>query len=251
MNVHPMPRSTMSESLIKPHRPLPTLAIALALIVGTSALVGRTASAAAATPLSGTLAIAPGKYVAAGHGKATHYTGSYFRMLLPGATDKYFRNPNSKAKDKSYTLFIPGSQRGLRLGSFQPPPTPAFASDGFALASTIVKPMTFAGINFSISTAPTDAQSGQTDVAPSLSATGSQVTGNFSAWTAEWNSIYFNQGAPKPGSEPFPGPTRPVNGTYNSRTKAYQIIWYSLIVGGPFNGFTGYWHLQGTLLPST
>jgi hypothetical protein len=251
MNVNPTPRSTMSESLIKSHRPLRPFAIALVLIAGASALVAHSAPAVAAMPLSGTLAIAPGKYVPAAHGKAAHYTGSYFRMLLPGATDKYFRNPNSKAKDKSYTLFIPGSERGLQLGVFQPPPTPAFASDGFALASSIVKPMTFAGINFSISTAPTDAQSGLADVAPSLSVTGNQVTGNFSAWTAEWNSIYFNQGAPKPGSEPFPGPTRPVNGTYNSRTRAYQIIWYSLIVGGPFNGFTGYWHLQGTLVPST
>jgi hypothetical protein len=207
-------------------------------------------SAAAATPLSGTLAIAPGKYVPASKGKASHYTGSYFRMLIPGSTDKYFRNVQSKAKDKSYTLFIPGSEQGLSLGVFQPPPTPAFAPDGFALASTIVKPMTFAGINFSISTAPTDAQSGLPDTPPSLSVTGNRVTGNFSSWTAEWNSIYFNQGAPKPGSEPFPGATKPVTGTYNKKTKAYQIIWYSLIVGGPFNGFAGYWHLQGTLLPS-
>ncbi|MGD0452206.1 MAG: hypothetical protein ABSB69_01290 [Solirubrobacteraceae bacterium] len=233
------------------HRRSRSLAVAAALVVGTGALAAAPASAAAATPVRGTLTIAPGKYVPAKHGKAAHYTGSYFRMLLPGATDKYFRNPNSKAKDKTYTLFVPGSERGLRLGSFQPPPTPAFASDGFALASSIVEPMTFAGIDFSISTAATDAQSGQTDVAPSLSVSGSQVSGNFSAWTAEWNSIYFNQGAPKPGSEPYPGPTRPVIGTYNSKTKAYQIIWYSLIVGGPFNGFTGYWHLQGTLAPST
>ncbi|MGA2452451.1 MAG: hypothetical protein ABSG93_02940 [Solirubrobacteraceae bacterium] len=225
--------------------------LAIATVVAVGALAIGAGPTAAATPLSGTLAIAPGRYVPASKGKAAHYTGSYFRMLLPGATDKYFRNPNSKAKDKTYTLFIPGSERGLRLGAFQPPPTPAFASDGFALASSIVKPMTFAGIDFSISTAPTDAQSGQADVAPSLSVTGDQVTGNLSAWTAEWNSIYFNQGAPKPGSEPFPGPTKPVIGTYNSRTKAYQIIWYSLIVGGPFNGFTGYWHLQGTLIPST
>jgi hypothetical protein len=237
---------------ISPTRALPlALSLAATLVVGAGALVFGTGRAAAATPLSGTLAIAPGKYVPAKHGKAAHYTGSYFRMLLPGATDKYFRNPNSKAKDKTYTLFIPGSQRGLRLGSFQPPPTPAFASDGFALASSIVKPMEFAGIDFSISTAPTDAQSGQSDVPPSLSVTGNQVSGNFSAWTAEWNSIYFNQGAPKPGSEPFPGPTKPVIGTYDSRTKAYQIIWYSLIVGGPFNGFTGYWHLQGIVVPNS
>jgi hypothetical protein len=235
------------------HRPSPRVSIltlAVALTVSMGVLLLTAGLAVAATPLSGTLSIAPGKYVPPGKGKAAHYTGSYFRMILPGGTEKYFRNPNSKAKDKTYTLFIPGSQRGLKLGAFQQPPTPAFAPDGFALASTIVKPMTFAGINFSISTAPTDAQSGQPDVAPSLSLTGNRVTGNFSAWTAEWNSIYFNQGSPKPGSEPYPGFTKPVTGTYDKKTKAYQIIWYSLIVGGPFNGFTGYWHLQGNLIPS-
>jgi hypothetical protein len=236
------------------HRPRPRvsiLALAGALAIAVGALLAVAGLAFAATPLKGTLSIAPGRYVAPRKGKPAHYTGSYFRMILPGGIDKYFRNPNSKAKDKTYTLFIPGSQRGLELGAFQQPPTPAFASDGFALASTIVQPMPFAAINFSISTAPTDAQSGLPDVAPSLSVTGSRVTGNFSAWTAEWNSIYFNQGSPKPGSEPYPGFTKPVTGTYNQQTRAYQIIWYSLIVGGPFNGFTGYWHLQGTLTPGT
>ena len=225
------------------------LTLIVALAIGVSVLLVTAGLAGAATPLSGTLSIAPGKYVAPKKGRPAHYTGSYFRMVLPGGIDKYFRNTNSKAKDKTYTLFVPGTQRGLKLGSFQQPPTPAFASDGFALASTIVQPMPFAGIDFSISTAPTDAQSGQPDVAPSLSVTGNKVTGNFSAWTAEWNSIYFNQGAPKPGSEPYPGFTRPVSGTYDKKTKAYEIVWYSLIVGGPFNGFTGYWHLQGNLIP--
>jgi hypothetical protein len=236
----------MTSTTFSPRRA--RMALAAALAIGAAILTVAAQAQAIGTPLSGTLAISPGKYVPAGHGKASHYTGSYFRMLLPGATDKYFRNPNSKAKDKTYTLFVPGTQKGLRLGSFQQPPTPAFASDGFALANSIVQPMKFAGIDFSISTAPADAQSGQADVAPSLSTVGGQVVGNFSAWTAEWNSIYFNQGSPKPGGS-YPGLTHPVNGTYNSRTKAYQIIWYSLIVGGPFNGFTGYWHLQGTLIP--
>jgi len=210
------------------------------------ALPAGTAGALRGTPLSGTLEIAPGRYVPGGHGSAAHYTGSYFRMLLPGATDKYFRNPNSKARDKSYTLFVPGTAGGLRLGAYQQPPSPAFASDGFALADSIVRPMKFAGIDFSISTAPTDAQSGASDSAPQLNVIGSSLIGNLSAWTAEWNSIYFNQGSPKPGGS-FPGLTRPVVGTYSAKTSAYQIIWYSLIVGGPFNGFTGYWHLQGTL----
>lgn len=213
------------------------------------ALAAFTSAANAATPLHGTLKIAPGKLVPASRGHAAHYTGSYFRMLLPGAVDRYFRNPNSKAKDKTYTLFVPGTAGGLKLGAFQAPPAPAFAANGFALASSIIRPLPFAGIDFSISTAPADAQSGRADQAPSLSVTGGRVTGDLSAWTAEWNSIYFNQGAPKPGGL-LPGLTRPVNGTYSARTKAYEIAWRSLIVGGPFNGFTGYWHLQGTLAGS-
>jgi hypothetical protein len=239
----------MSSHRPSPRANVPSLAAVLTIVF--AALLGGSAVAGAATPLSGTLAIAPGKYVAPKKGQKAHYIGSYFRMILPGGTEKYFRNTNSTAKDKTYTLFTPGTQRGLRLGAFQPPPTPAFASDGFALASSIVKPLPFAGIDFSISTAPTDAQTGQPDVAPSLSVTGDKVTGNVNAWTAGWNSIYFNQGSPKPGSNLYPGFTKPVTGTYNKKTKAYEIIWYSLIVGGPFNGFTGYWHLQGALLPSS
>ena len=69
------------------------------------------------------------------------------------------------------------------------------------------------------------------------------------AWTAEWNKIYFNQGAPKPGGT-YPGLTRPVTGTYNRRTRAFEITWYSAIVGGPFSGFTGFWHLQGKIKAS-
>jgi len=233
------------------HHFRPHIRLALIATVAVGMLAGGASHAAAATPLSGTLSIAPGKYVPAKKGKAAHYTGSYFRMILPGGVDKYFRNPNSKAKDKSYTLFTPGTERGLRLGSFQPAPTPAFASDGFALANSIVKPLSFAGINFSITTAQRYALTGLCDTPPSLSVTGDRLTGNFNAWTAEWNSIYFNQGSPKPGSERYPGFTKPVTGTYDKKTKAYQIIWYSLIVGGPFNGFTGYWHLQGTLIPNT
>ena len=42
-----------------------------------------------------------------------------------------------------------------------------------------------------------------------------------------------------------PGLTEPVTGTYNSKTHAFLLTRASAVVGGPFNGFTGYWHLQG------
>lgn len=234
-----------------PPRPASRRAVpAFAAVALLAAAVPSTVLAAQRTELKGTLAIAPGKPATKAQQKQTKakYTGSYFRMILPGGVDKYFANTDSRASDKSYTLFRTGREKGLTLGAFQEPPTPAFSSNGFALSRRIVLPETFASIDFSISTAATDAQTGQKAPPPRLFATGRRLTGDFRAWTAEWNGIYFNQGAPKPNGA-FPGFTKPVNGTYDKKTKTYELSWYSLIVGGPFNGFTGYWHLQGKLVP--
>ena len=63
-------------------------------------------------------------------------------------------------------------------------------------------------------------------------------------YTAEWNKQYFNQGAPKPD-----GSGQPAKGRYNARTKHFTLAWTSKIRGGPFNGFSGYWHLEGTFSP--
>jgi hypothetical protein len=41
-----------------------------------------------------------------------------------------------------------------------------------------------------------------------------------------------------------------VTGTYNADTKAYTLDWTSQIIGGPFNNFSGHWHLEGTFEPS-
>ena len=206
---------------------------------------GAVAAAAASTPLKGTLLLTPGAYDAT----TKKARGSYFRMILPGGTDAYFTNNDSLAADKTYTLFVPGSDGGLKLGSYQQPVTPAFVN-GDAQTAKIIRPLKFAGIYFTQTTAPVDAQNGQATPAPSLSVTGNHVTGNTSAWTSGWNSIYFNQGSPKPDGS-YPGFTKAVNGTYDKKTHAYEIVWYSQIVGGPFNNFTGYWHLQGTLADGT
>jgi hypothetical protein len=198
------------------------------------------------TTLTGTLELTAGKAVKV-HGKS-EYTGTYFRMLYPSGTDVYFHNGSSSAPDKTYTFLRPGTNGGLELGHYQPPPSPAFTSGavGNARASRITQPQGFEDIKFSISTAAKDAQSGAAVPAPSLVLNGDKLTGNLSAWTAEWNSVYFNQGAPKPNNS-YPGLTKPVTGTYNPKTGAFTITWYSQIVGGPFANFTGFWHLQGHL----
>lgn len=215
----------------------------LLFLIAAGLLLPSGSTAAAKSPLRGTLALSPGKATKGGKKK---YTGTYFRMVLPGTNDRYFENPDSRARDKTYTLLRPGTDGGLRLGAFQAPPSPAFDSRGNARAKRITRPEQFTGIRFSISTAPKDAQSGAAVGAPKLFVTRGKISGDVRAWTAQWNSIYFNQGAPKPNGS-TPGFTRPVTGRYDARTRRFEIAWYSSIVGGPFNGFTGYWHLQGKL----
>ena len=68
--------------------------------------------------------------------------------------------------------------------------------------------------------------------------------------SASWNNEYFNQGSPKPNGT-RPGLTTPVSGSYDAATNAFVLTWSSQVVGGPFNGFTGYWHLVGTFVPHT
>jgi hypothetical protein len=220
-------------------RPIAT-ALVLAVSVGAGLLDTGPAHSAGRTELKGTLELTAG---ALSHGT---YTGTYFRMIYPGGKSSYFANSSSSAKDKTYTLLRPGTAGGLELGTYQPPPKTAFTSTGSALADSITQPEGFESIKFSISTAKTDAQSGKPDSAPTLYLNGDKITGSLTAWTAEWNKVYFNQGSPKPGGT-YPGFTTPVTGTYNPKTKAFEIVWYSQIVGGPFNGFTGFWHLEGKL----
>jgi hypothetical protein len=174
-------------------------------------------------------------------------------MINPNGTvakGPFFSNPDSLCADKTYTLAEPGTQGGLKTGKYQPSPTPAFSAQGSALASDIVRPQAFTAINFSIATAKKDPQSGDSVPAPSIRDKGGKLSGQIEAWSAAWNKLYFNQGSPKPGGT-HPGLTDPLTGTYDAGTHAFVITWSSQVVGGPFNGFTGYWHLAGTFSPAS
>jgi hypothetical protein len=48
-----------------------------------------------------------------------------------------------------------------------------------------------------------------------------------------------------------PGSTTALSGTYDPTTGQFTMSWKSLIVGGPFNTFTGVWHLTGTFVPTS
>jgi hypothetical protein len=222
--------------------------VPLGVVVAAAAsiLSPQVASAASGQALVGTFKLNAGS--CAGYSVG----GTYFRMIFPNGnvkTGKFFDNPDSLCSNKSYTLAEPGADGGLVTGKYQPNPRPAFNAQGGSLANLIVQPQGFTAINFSIATNRIDPQTGKSVPAPQIINTKGKLSGQVEAWSAAWNKLYFNQGSPKPGGA-HPGLTLPLSGTYNARTHAFVLTWTSQVVGGPFNGFTGYWHLTGTFVPS-
>lgn len=201
-------------------------------------------AAAPGDPLVGTFTVDPGRCET---GPVT--AGSYFRMVQPGgepASGPYVDNGDSPCADDSYTPLRPGSDGGLRTGEHQPHPDPAFDGSGNALADRITQPQSFFGTRFSTATNPVDPQTGTQVGPPQVGHDGAgNLTGDLRAFAAAWNGQHFNQGSPKPdGSRPSntAGPT----GTYDPDTGRYTLRWSSRIQGGPFDNFTGVWHLEGT-----
>lgn len=178
-------------------------------------------------------------------------SGSYLKLVLPDGTvsdGPFFENPDSGCDDKTFTTVSPGADGGLVTGSYQPAPDPAFDADGNSLADAVIEPTPFTAIAFSISTNEVDPQLDEEVDAPAISVSDGELSGQVSAVVASWNNEFFNQGSPKPDGS-APGLTAPVTGTYDEATGAYVLEWSSQIVGGPFNDFTGIWHLEGTFTP--
>jgi hypothetical protein len=194
--------------------------------------------AASSKALQGTFRLNAGSYSG---GKAR---GTYFRMIYPGAARRYFANPDSSASNKTYTLGRAGSDGGLATGRFQPHPNPPFDKQGNARASRIIRPQPFTQITFTVATLSRDPRTKKRSAVTSARVSGRNLTVRVPGYTAEWNKQYFNQGAPKPD-----GSGSPATGKFNARTKHFTLSWTSKISGGPFNGFSGFWHLEGTFSP--
>jgi hypothetical protein len=226
-------------------------AVLVALAVSTTVLVVGTAPSASAKSkkakaLVGTFAITAGSCDASGTP-----SGSYFTMVNPGGTaadGPFFPNADSACADKSFTLAGPGTDGGLVTGAYQPQPTPAFDANGDSLATRVITPQTFVAIAFGVSSNPVDPQTQEEVPEPKITVRNGKLSGDLRAVAASWNNQQFNQGSPKPdGSKP--GITSPVKGTYDPKTKEFVLEWASQIVSGPFNDFTGVWHLEGVFTP--
>lgn len=175
-------------------------------------------------------------------------TGSWFRMVQPGGTTKdgpYLKNGDSTCIDQEVTPLAPGTDGGLRTGAYQPLADPAFDAGGNTTALAVITSTKFFAVGFGISTTEKDPQSGKDVPSPSIGDEGGELNGDLSAISVSWNGQHFNQGAPRPG-----GGGSAVTGTYDADTGAYRLDWTSLIKGGPFDGFTGIWHFEGTFTSS-
>lgn len=197
------------------------------------------------TVLDGTFELTPGSYDA----ETGAVSGSWFEMLDADEQDRQpLQNGNSPLANQDYTPLYPGSDGGLETFAQQPAPSPAFSESGNALADAIMQPQNFFGDDFSVVSQATDPQTGETDPLPRIVDTAGQLSGQVTAWAVGWNKQWFNQGAPKPDGSLSGGTTAP-SGTYTAASGHYTLEWRSLIVGGPFNGFLGSWHLEGTFVP--
>jgi len=215
----------------------------------------------------------------AGAEKDGKVTGTWFRMLQPGGTvDKgpYMENRNSPADGGRATVLAPGGSGGLRTGGYQSEPSPSFGANGDSFADSIIEPTKFFGVRFGVSTNQTDPQTKTQLPPPTVTLHDGKLVADLSSWAASWNGQEFNQGAPKPVSSTAaaaPGaakagrawdwvsnkwfdvpPNAAVKGEKATGTLGkdnhFVLTWTSLIVGGPFNGFTGIWHLEGVFEPS-
>jgi hypothetical protein len=250
-------------------RVVAALAMSLLLLVGCSSHHHQSAGP---QPLIGLFRLAPGAV------DGDKITGTWFRMVQPGGTPEagpYMPNGDSPAQGGTTTLISPGAAGGLRTGGYQSEPNPGF-DHGDSLAASIMTPTKFFAVKFGVSTNPIDPQTQRAASTPSATADGDKLTADLSAWAASWNGQEFNQGAPKPPDKQAPqvagqqqaqqvwdwvaqkwlklpssdqpqGP--PATGTYDPATRHFTLQWTSLIVGGPFNGFTGVWHLEGVFEP--
>lgn len=143
--------------------------------------------------------------------------------------------------------FLGGADGGFLIGEYQPDTPPTLPSLDATGSDRIVDPNTFMFFGFPtyVSTNEVDPFDGITTYPPpALYDNGDgTVSGNLQAWDCMWNQTHFNQGAPKDNSVVGKPSNRAPTGRYDPATGGLELSWNSLIVGGPFDGFTGSWIL--------
>jgi hypothetical protein len=113
--------------------------------------------------------------------------------------------------------------------------------------SNALAPFSFFGVSTYTGTNPVSYVTGNAAGTPTFDY--DPVTGEFtvdlSSWSVLWNGSVFDQGpvGTGPGGVSY---ADAVDASFDPVTKRYSISWGNRITGGPFNGFQGYWHFEGT-----
>ncbi len=223
-------------------------------------------SASHADSLTGIMLIDPGTIGSGSCADPTfcYLSGSYFAM---GSN-----NPNGTAAMLRPTVspdpggIVLGTYQNFVLGPDVPHPQgwqgdtngdgipDGAAGTGYsptpATQGNILRPFSFFGVATYVGTNPVSYQSGNSHPAPTANVDMGSCVGStcalsmdLSSWEVMWNGSAFEQG-PRPINT---GPFELAVGTYDLLTHAYSLTWESQINGGPFDGITGYWHLEGTV----
>ena len=162
-------------------------------------------------------------------------TGSYFEMR-----DARGALVTNSSTNRTYTLLSAGTT-GLALLAYTEAASPAFDRSGNSLTETIIAPTLFDGIRFSVATPRIDPVTRATNDLPSilvdLATTPATILVDLGAWTVYWNNQTFNQGSRAPTVSLTLG-----------RTTRIVLDWSAPITEGAFRGFTGNWHIEGTVL---
>lgn len=174
-------------------------------------------------------------------GRPQYVSGSYFAM----GSD----NPKLGVSQEG------GPAGGVTLGTHQPfimtpdvpnPPSgTGYPRTGPTILSTAMKTFSFFGVSTFIGTNAVSYQSGNSKPAPTATVdVNGNLTMDLSSWEVTWNGSVFEQGP----RESAAGGFLPATGTYDYDTGDYTVKWKARIVGGPFNGVSGFWSLEGTIL---
>lgn len=139
-----------------------------------------------------------------------------------------------------------GVDGGIYVGTYQNPPVTETHYGHKVGSDQILNPKKFIWEQVPIYVSTVDADPSNKEIkypAPKIIQRGKKLQAELSGWTCMWRGNTFNQGSPRSSNDKGP------RGTYDPETKAYTLDWHSKIQEGPFEGFTGVWHLVGHFTP--
>ena len=223
------------------------LAISMALgIVGMVATAPVGAANAHATTLVGTFKLTAGS-CATTHADRDVLPHDLSRREPHGG--KFFDNPDSTCTDKSYTLAVPGTAGGFTTGKYQPEPGAGLLGDGKRPVehdhpTTVVHGHQLQHRHESEGSPDRSCRTGADDQGQEREALG---TGRGVERIMEQALL---QSGLAQARRHLAWADRAGHRDLQLQDPRLRADVGSAVVGGPFNGFTGYWHLQGKFVPS-